>query len=333
MEKIRGWEQETLVKELHQGYELTKQLKHHIGPLTSPESCEFLVHKIISTYDRALSILNFGDSAGEFQQVAGTFEPPQPLTGGSPMSEASDQCHKDAYKKRKTSPRWTEQVRVCSGKGTGDDGYTWRKYGQKDILGANFPRAYYRCTHRHVQGCLATKQVQKSDADPSIAEITYRGRHTCIQSPALASSGKEFAKQKKDQCQPHLLEENQIPLFNFGTGFKTEEMGIMEETFPSFSFPSSPSKSQNVETISFLEPLKEKNFLGSDSLEFLSLLEFPIDNFGFGEDLQLSESDLSEIISAPTSVTNSPTGNLDFFSLDQVDFDPNFQFDTSEFFS
>lgn len=41
---------------------------------------------------------------------------------------------------RKTSPRWTEQVRVCSGKGTGDDGYSWRKYGQKDILGANFPR-------------------------------------------------------------------------------------------------------------------------------------------------------------------------------------------------
>lgn len=178
-----------------------------------------------------------------------------------------------------------------------------------------------------MQGCLATKQVQKSDADPSIVEITYRGRHTCIQSPALASSGKEFAKQKK--C--HLLEENQrIPLFNFGTGFKTEDMGIMEETFPSFSFPSSPSKFQNVETISFPEPLKEKNLLGS---EFLSVLEFPIDNFGFGENLQHSESDLSEIISAPTSVTNSPTGNLDFFSLDQVDFDPNFQFDASEFFS
>ena len=44
---------------------------------------------------------------------------------------------------RKTLPRWTEQVRVTIGtvpEGPLDDGYSWRKYGQKDILGANFPR-------------------------------------------------------------------------------------------------------------------------------------------------------------------------------------------------
>jgi hypothetical protein len=318
---------ETLINELNRGYELAKQLKRHIDPLESPESCEFLIQKIISTYDKSISMLNSGDLVGE---------PPKSLSAGSPWSEASelkDQCQiGDVYKKRKTSPRWTEQVRVCSGKGIGDDGYTWRKYGQKDILGANFPRAYYRCTHRHVRGCLATKQVQKSDEDPSMFEITYRGRHTCVQTPA--SNGKEFAKLKKDDCQPHLQEGNQIPLFDFGTTLqlKTEDMVIVDGICPSFSFPSTPIESQNVETISFPEPLKENHFLGGDSLEFLSLLEFPNDNFGFGENLQHSESDLSEIISAPTSVTNSPTGNLDFSSLDQADFDPNFQFDTSEFF-
>lgn len=40
-------------------------------------------------------------------------------------------------------PQWTEQVKVTSGtalEGTLDDGYCWRKYGQKDILGRNFPR-------------------------------------------------------------------------------------------------------------------------------------------------------------------------------------------------
>jgi len=34
-------------------------------------------------------------------------------------------------------------VKDCSGTGLEgplDDGYSWRKYGQKDILGANFPR-------------------------------------------------------------------------------------------------------------------------------------------------------------------------------------------------
>jgi len=45
---------------------------------------------------------------------------------------------------RKTMPRWTEQVKICSRtglEGSLDDGYSWRKYGQKDILGAKFPRS------------------------------------------------------------------------------------------------------------------------------------------------------------------------------------------------
>lgn len=44
---------------------------------------------------------------------------------------------------RKTLPKWTDQVRVCSGtalEGPPDDGFSWRKYGQKDILGAKHPR-------------------------------------------------------------------------------------------------------------------------------------------------------------------------------------------------
>jgi len=39
-------------------------------------------------------------------------------------------------------PRRGEQVKVCleTADGTKEDGYSWRKYGQKDILGAKFPR-------------------------------------------------------------------------------------------------------------------------------------------------------------------------------------------------
>lgn len=40
------------------------------------------------------------------------------------------------------------------------------------------------------------------------------------------------------------------------------------------------------------------------------------------------QSDMTEIISATTSVTNSPINNGDWdFSLDKVDFDQNFPFD------
>uniref|UniRef100_A0ACD5W9A6 Uncharacterized protein n=1 Tax=Avena sativa TaxID=4498 RepID=A0ACD5W9A6_AVESA len=36
-----------------------------------------------------------------------------------------------------------------------DDGFSWRKYGMKEVLGASrHPRSYYRCTHKNTRGCL-----------------------------------------------------------------------------------------------------------------------------------------------------------------------------------
>ncbi|KAM3309890.1 hypothetical protein ACQJBY_030911 [Aegilops geniculata] len=63
-----------------------------------------------------------------------------------------------------------------------DDGYTWRKYGQKDILGSRFPRSYYRCTHKNYYGCDAKKKVQRLDDDPFMYEVTYCGSHSCLTS-------------------------------------------------------------------------------------------------------------------------------------------------------
>ncbi|KAF3581230.1 hypothetical protein DY000_02032492 [Brassica cretica] len=60
-----------------------------------------------------------------------------------------------------------------------DDNHTWRKYGQKDILGSKFPRAYYRCTHEKLYKCPAKKQVQRLDEDPYTFCVTYRSSHTC----------------------------------------------------------------------------------------------------------------------------------------------------------
>uniref|UniRef100_A0ACD5TY01 Uncharacterized protein n=1 Tax=Avena sativa TaxID=4498 RepID=A0ACD5TY01_AVESA len=63
-----------------------------------------------------------------------------------------------------------------------DDGYTWRKYGQKDILGSRYPRSYYRCTHKNYYGCDAKKKVQRLDDDPFTYEVTYCGDHSCLTS-------------------------------------------------------------------------------------------------------------------------------------------------------
>jgi len=48
-------------------------------------------------------------------------------------------------------------------------------------------RNYYRCTHKHDQGCKATKQVQQIQEDPPLYKTTYYGHHTCriLQSPEI----------------------------------------------------------------------------------------------------------------------------------------------------
>ncbi|XP_062212475.1 probable WRKY transcription factor 58 [Phragmites australis] len=55
----------------------------------------------------------------------------------------------------------------------GKDGYSWRKYGQKQLKDAESPRSYYKCTR---DGCPVKKVVERS-FDGFITEITYKGRH------------------------------------------------------------------------------------------------------------------------------------------------------------
>ncbi|CAA7044276.1 unnamed protein product [Microthlaspi erraticum] len=63
-----------------------------------------------------------------------------------------------------------------------EDGYRWRKYGQKAVKNSPFPRSYYRCT---TASCNVKKRVERSFRDPSTVVTTYEGQHTHI-SPLTA---------------------------------------------------------------------------------------------------------------------------------------------------
>ncbi|KAL0451139.1 UNVERIFIED_CONTAM: ATP-dependent zinc metalloprotease FTSH 8, mitochondrial [Sesamum latifolium] len=69
--------------------------------------------------------------------------------------------------------KYTLRIKNCSNV-MADDGYKWRKYGQKSIKNSPNPRSYYRCTNPR---CSAKKQVERSIDDPDTLIITYEGLH------------------------------------------------------------------------------------------------------------------------------------------------------------
>nr|BAG15875.1 WRKY transcription factor [Bruguiera gymnorhiza] len=340
MENGWSWEQRTLISELSQGMKLAKQLRLHLTAASSVETRDLLLQRILSSYENSLSILNWSGSTVHPQTVrlsAGVPESPLSING-SPRSDDFDRglgdnpSHNDASKKRKTMPRWTDQVRVSSEnglEGPHDDGYSWRKYGQKDILGAKYPRSYYRCTYRNTQNCWATKQVQRSHEDPTVFDVTYRGAHTCShgrQSVPAPASPEKLEQEQTNNNYSSQQQQSQQAFPNIGKGLSVNTQELDNKELPSpFSFPSAYGFVKSVSSHSppFISPATPEPYHSSFS-------PFQMDKFGGFNDFQSLESDYPEIISANTSATNSPIVDLDF-SLDMVKLDPNFPFDTPGF--
>ncbi|TKY63990.1 WRKY transcription factor 24 [Spatholobus suberectus] len=93
---------------------------------------------------------------------------------GVRMDEKSDKEKRKGGRliKKTTRPRFAFQTR--SADDILDDGYRWRKYGQKAVKNSIHPRSYYRCTHHT---CNVKKQVQRLSKDTSIVVTTYEGIH------------------------------------------------------------------------------------------------------------------------------------------------------------
>nr|WAJ60196.1 WRKY family protein 4 [Heracleum moellendorffii] len=166
---------------LSDGREFADQLRvmlssQRFGDVDHTLSAGDLVSKILDSFEKSLLILQLPSSlADEVSQV--------PVNSGGLKSEELDsgpspkmvKDRRGCFRRRRTSEADTKVSSTPV-----EDGHAWRKYGQKSILNAKHPRHYYRCTHKFEQGCLATKQVQKTEEDPSpMYRTTYYGRHTC----------------------------------------------------------------------------------------------------------------------------------------------------------
>ncbi|CAA7041607.1 unnamed protein product [Microthlaspi erraticum] len=102
--------------------------------------------------------------------------------------------------------RYTFKVKNdCNG--MSDDGYKWRKYGQKSIKHSPNPRSYYKCTNPI---CNAKKQVERSIDEPNTYIITYEGFHFHFSHPFFLPN-KTHRPNKKTKRQQGLLEDVVAP--------------------------------------------------------------------------------------------------------------------------
>ncbi|KAF7816185.1 WRKY family transcription factor [Senna tora] len=73
-----------------------------------------------------------------------------------------------------------------------DDGYDWRKYGEKLVQGSGNPRSYYKCTYPN---CSLKKKVETC-LDGKIREIIYKGSHN--HPKPRSTTGDEFDGDETD---------------------------------------------------------------------------------------------------------------------------------------
>ncbi|KAI3843952.1 hypothetical protein MKW92_042175 [Papaver armeniacum] len=237
-----------LIKEIIQARELVMELQTHLNP--SSFSGNVLVTKILSIFENSLSILN------QIKMENETLTPNSSMghSGGSLFSNCGSDFFQDGSRKRcrKGIVRCTQQVRGCEQAGLEgplDDGYGWRKYGQKDILGAKYSRAYYKCSYCTSQNCLALKQVQRSDLNSSMFNVTYIGNHSCAEISELLSGQHTPNKQEhshghrqiyQEQREDKSLEETYIN-FQESSVQATKNKDKQLESHPSFSIYSTTS--------------------------------------------------------------------------------------------
>ncbi|KAK4483075.1 hypothetical protein RD792_010251 [Penstemon davidsonii] len=132
-----------------------------------------------------------------------------------------------------------------------DDGYNWRKYGQKQVKGSENPRSYYKCTY---PDCPMKKIVEKT-LDGHITEIVYKNNHNHPKPESTRRSSSSLAS--STVIQPYQTQSNEIPDQSYGSN----DMGTMD------SFVGTPENSSITIGDDEFEQSSQNRRLGGDEFD------------------------------------------------------------------
>ncbi|CAN4080676.1 unnamed protein product [Withania somnifera] len=126
--------------------------------------------------------------------------------------------------------KYTLRIKTC-GNAMTDDGYKWRKYGQKSIKNSPYPRSYYKCTNPRCDTFI----------------ITYEGLHLHFAYPFITldqpNKKPKLTNSKAQNCESENASEvdespksvNPSPVFDFQQGLGFSEVGsqgLLEDMVP-----------------------------------------------------------------------------------------------------
>ncbi|XP_038980855.1 WRKY transcription factor WRKY24-like [Phoenix dactylifera] len=156
--------------------------------------------------------------------------PSQTSSSGIPTSQANIQVNNGGYQSNVSHSGQAAQTLRAQRRS--DDGYNWRKYGQKQVKGSENPRSYYKCTFPN---CPTKKKVERS-LDGQITEIVYRGSHNhpkpqatrrnSASSQAVQASGAAEAADHSFKAQSGILIDSVPTPENSSASFGDDELDI-----------------------------------------------------------------------------------------------------------
>ncbi|KAH7430071.1 hypothetical protein KP509_09G081700 [Ceratopteris richardii] len=128
-----------------------------------------------------------------------------------------------------------------------DDGYKWRKYGQKPVKNSPYPRSYYKCTHKQ---CKVKKHVERQSDEPEYVVTTYEGvhNHSRPDQMQVIHPQSDATSQQQDSFQPFVMNP---PAHNL----PMDLLGLLNNTlFPSTSQQMNGPLQQALSTAQNVDP-------------------------------------------------------------------------------